>query len=95
MTALLTAVDTRIKATGTACYITSFDTLLPSIGPQDAEQSIPGFIAAGLDFPEGGAAAPRPYAIIATTEDMFPFAGAQKSEAEARQFYQLFGADAT
>ena len=34
MTALLAAVDTRIKATGTACYITSFDTLLPSIGPQ-------------------------------------------------------------
>jgi acetyl esterase/lipase len=95
MTALLAAVDRRIKATGTACYITSFDTLLPSIGPQDAEQSIPGFIAAGLDFPDWvELAAPRPYAIIATTEDMFPFAGAQKSEAEARRFYQLFGADA-
>ena len=95
MTALLAAVDTRIKAAGTACYITSFDTLLPSIGPQDAEQSIPGFIAAGLDFPDWvELAAPRPYAIIATTEDMFPFAGAQKSEAEARRFYQLFRADA-
>jgi dienelactone hydrolase len=95
MTALLAAVDTRIKATGTACYITSFDTLLPSIGPQDAEQSIPGFIAAGLDFPDWvELAAPRPYAIIATTEDMFPFEGAQKTEAEARRFYQLFGADA-
>jgi len=94
MTALLAAVDTRIKATGTACYITSFDTLLPSIGPQDAEQSIPGFIAAGLDFPDWvELATPRPYAIIATTEDMFPFAGAQKTEAEARRFYQLFGAD--
>jgi hypothetical protein len=95
MTALLAAVDKRIKATGTACYITSFDTLLPSIGPQDAEQSIPGFIAAGLDFPDWvELAAPRPYAIIATTEDMFPFAGAQKTEAEARRFYQMFGADA-
>jgi len=95
MTALLSALDTRIKATGTACYITSFDTLLPSIGPQDAEQSSPGFIAAGLDFPDWvELAAPRPYAIIATTSDMFPFAGAQASEAEARRIYKLFGADA-
>ncbi|MEO6816389.1 MAG: acetylxylan esterase [Edaphobacter sp.] len=95
MTALLGALDPRIKATGTACYITSFDTLLPAIGPQDAEQSIPNFIASGLDFPDWvELAAPRPYAIIATTEDMFPFAGAQKSEAEARRFYGLFNADA-
>jgi len=94
MTALLGALDSRIKATGTACYITSFDTLLPSIGPQDAEQSIPDFIASGLDFPDWvELAAPRPYAIIATTEDMFPFAGAQKSEEEARRFYRLFGAE--
>lgn len=95
MTALLGALDSRIKATGTACYTTSFDTLLPAIGPQDAEQSIPNFIASGLDFPDWvELAAPRPYAIIATTEDMFPFAGAQKTEAEARRFYGLFGADA-
>lgn len=95
MTALLSALDSRIKATGTACYITSFDTLLPAIGPQDAEQSTPRFIASGLDFPDWvELAAPRPYAIIATTEDMFPFAGAQKTEAEARHFYGLFGADA-
>lgn len=95
MTALLGALDPRIKAIGTACYITSFDTLLPSIGPQDAEQSIPGFIASGLDFPDWvELAAPRPYAIIATTEDMFPFAGVQATEAEARRFYGLFHADA-
>jgi cephalosporin-C deacetylase-like acetyl esterase len=95
MTALLGALDSRIKATGTACYTTSFDTLLASIGPQDSEQSTPGFIAAGLDFPDWiELAAPRPYAIIATTSDMFPFAGAQTTESEARRFYQLFGADA-
>lgn len=95
MTALLGALDTRIKAVGTACYITSFDTLLPAIGAQDAEQSTPNFIASGLDFPDWvELAAPRPYAIIATTEDMFPFAGTQKTEAEARRFYGLFGADA-
>ncbi|CAN5445090.1 alpha/beta hydrolase family protein [soil metagenome] len=99
MTALITALDSRVAAAGTACFITSFDTLLPSIGPQDGEQSIPGFIAAGssgtgLDFPDWvELAAPRPYAIISTTSDMFPFTGAQKSEAEARAFYKLFDAD--
>ena len=93
MTALLGALDPRIKATGTACYTTSFATLLPALGPQDAEQSIPNFIASGLDFPDWvELAAPRPYAIIATTEDMFPFAGAEATEAEARRFYSLFGA---
>lgn len=95
MTAMLSALDSRIKATGTACYITSFDTLLPAIGAQDAEQSIPNFIASGLDFPDWvELAAPRPYAIISTTEDMFPFAGAKKTEAEARRFYGIFHADA-
>ncbi|HEY4357160.1 MAG TPA: acetylxylan esterase [Acidobacteriaceae bacterium] len=95
MTAMLSAMDPRIQVTGTACYITSFDKLLPSIGPQDGEQSIPNFIASGLDFPDWvELAAPHPYAIISTTEDMFPFAGAQATEAEARRFYGLFGADA-
>jgi dienelactone hydrolase len=91
MTALLGALDPRVAAIGTACYITSFDTLLPAIGPQDGEQSTPGWIAAGLDFPDWvELAAPRPYAIIATASDMFPYAGARSSAAEARRFYALF-----
>jgi cephalosporin-C deacetylase-like acetyl esterase len=91
MTALLGALDPRVQAIGTACYITSFDTLLPSIGPQDSEQSTPDFIASGLDFPDWvELAAPRPYAIISTASDMFPYAGARTSAAEARRFYALF-----
>jgi cephalosporin-C deacetylase-like acetyl esterase len=91
MTALLGALDSRVHAIGTACYITSMDTLLPSIGPQDAEQSTPGFIAAGLDFPDWvELAAPRPYAIIGTVGDMFPWAGLLASAREARRFYALF-----
>ena len=90
-TALLGAIDTRVKAMGTACYITSFDTLLPSIGPQEAEQSIPNFIASGYDLADWvELAAPRPYAIISTASDMFPYAGAKASVSEARRFYSLF-----
>ena len=91
MTALTAALDTRIADIGVACYTTSFDTLLPSIGPQDGEQSSPRFISSGLDFPDWiELAAPRPYAVVATYSDMFPFAGARNTVIEARRFYSLF-----
>src|ERR1039458_1107280 len=93
-TAVLAALDDRVQAAGTACYITSFDQLLPSAtGVQEAEQSIPHFIEQGLDFADWvEAAAPRPYAIISTTADMFPFEGARQSYEEARRIYGLYGA---
>ena len=94
MTALLAGLDPRVAAAGVACYTTSFDALLASIGPQDSEQSIPGFIAAGLDFPDWVELfAPKPYAIIATTNDMFPFAGVKTSAAEAARFYKVMGSE--
>jgi cephalosporin-C deacetylase-like acetyl esterase len=91
MTALLGALDTRVHAIAVACYLTSFDTLLPTLGPQDAEQSTPNFIASGLDFPDWvELAAPRPCAIISTAQDMFPYAGALSTVTESRRFYALF-----
>lgn len=91
ITALVGALDPRLAAVGTACYITSFDKLLPSIGPQDAEQSTPRFISSGLGFPDWiEEAAPRPYAVIETYEDMFPFAGGRATVIEARRFYSIF-----
>lgn len=91
ITALTGALDTRIAAIGTACYITSFDALLPALGPQDAEQSTPRFISSGLGFPDWiELAAPRPYAVLSTYSDMFPFAGARSTVIEARRFYSLF-----
>lgn len=93
MTAYLGALDPRVKAVATACYVTDFDHLLGSIGPQDGEQSIPGFIAAGLDIADWiELAAPKPYAVISTTEDMFPFAGASAAVAEAQRFWAIDGA---
>jgi cephalosporin-C deacetylase-like acetyl esterase len=94
VTAYLAALDERIKAAATACYITSADELLPSpAGPQEAEQSLPQFIEQGLDFGDWvEAAAPRPYAIVSTTEDMFPFAGARQTYEEAKRVYGLYGA---
>jgi len=93
VTAYLAAFDRRLKAAGVACYITSFNALLGTIGPQEAEQSIPGFINHGFDFPDWiEAAGPLPYAVISTTDDMFPFEGARKSFNEAKRTYELYGA---
>lgn len=93
VTAYLAALDERVAAAASACYVTTFAQLLGTVGPQEGEQSLPGFIAEGLDFADWvAAAAPRPYAVVSTTEDMFPFAGARDTFEEARRFYGLFGA---
>jgi len=81
-----------------ACYITSFQELLPSAtGVQEAEQSIPHFVEPSLDF-QGldfgdwvEAFAPKPYAIISTTNDMFPFEGARHTYDEAKRIYGIYG----
>lgn len=91
-TAYLAAMDDRVKAAGVACYVNDFRHLLAGPGPQDGEQSIPGFIAAGLDVPDWvELAAPKPYAVISTTEDMFPFDGAKAAVAEAKRFWGVYG----
>ena len=94
-TAYLAALDDRVKVAGVACYITSFKELLPSAtGVQEAEQSIPHFIEQGLDFGDYVELfAPKPYAIISTTNDMFPFEGAKQTYAEAKGVYRLYGAE--
>ncbi|HEY0264916.1 MAG TPA: acetylxylan esterase [Granulicella sp.] len=93
LSAYLTALDTRVKAGAVACYLTTYDALLKSIGPQDGEQVIPDFIKDGLDFADlVEMTAPRAYAQISTTEDMFPFVGAKATNEEAERIYSLYGA---
>lgn len=94
-TAYLAALDDRVKVAGVACYITSFKELLPSAtGVQEAEQSIPHFIEEGLDFGDWVELfAPKPYAIISTANDMFPFEGTKQTREEAARFYKLYGAE--
>ncbi len=92
-TAYLAAMDQRIKVAATACYITSMQELLPATGNQEAEQSIPNFIADGFDFGDWvEMAAPIPYAIVSTEDDMFPFAGARQTFEEVKRIYGLYKA---
>ncbi|WP_269714718.1 alpha/beta hydrolase [Caulobacter sp. NIBR2454] len=92
VTAFLAALDERVKATAVACYMNTFRHVLAGPGPQEAEQSPPGFIAAGLDVPDWvELAAPKPYAIISTEQDFFPFEGARTAYEEARRIWGLYG----
>jgi hypothetical protein len=94
ITAYFAALDERVKAAGVGCYLTSEQQLLIATGPQDAEQSIPGFIAAGLDFPDWiELFAPKPYAMVSTTTDIFPYAGAKTTFEEAKRFYAVMGVE--
>lgn len=93
VTSFLTALDDRVKAAASACYVNTFRHVLSGPGPQEAEQSPPGFIAAGLDVPDWvELAAPRPYAIVSTEADFFPFEGARAAYEEARRIWGLYGA---
>jgi cephalosporin-C deacetylase-like acetyl esterase/enamine deaminase RidA (YjgF/YER057c/UK114 family) len=90
--AYLAAMEPRIRVTAAASYLTSFTELLPGNGPQDAEQTLPNFIAGGLDFADWvELAAPRPYAIVAFEKDFFPIGGAKWTFEEARRIYSLYG----
>lgn len=92
--AYLAAMDPRIRAAAVSSYTTSFKELLPGNGPQDAEQTLPFFIQSGLDFADWiELAAPTPYAVIAFEDDFFPFAGANWTYNEARNFYSHFNAE--
>ena len=92
-TALLQVVEPRLAAAAPACYITSWEKLWGSHGPQDSEQVFPGFLKDGLDFADFLTAfAPRPVKIIAAIRDAFPIEGTRASYAEAQRTFGLLGA---
>lgn len=91
-TAYLAALDERFAVAASSCYITSWSRLLETIGPQDAEQCLPGWLAAGLDHGDFIAAfAPKPFLILSAIRDFFSIAGARATFAEAQRTYMLAG----
>lgn len=93
VTTYISALDPRVKVAAPACYINTFREVFA--GPTgDAEQSLPGFIEAGLDIADYiELFAPKPWLIGSTREDFFPVAGAQHAFEEAQRWYGWFGAD--
>src|SRR5215472_6467791 len=92
-TAYIAALDDRIQVAAPSCYITSWRLMLHTIGPQDAEQSIPFWLQDGLDYPDYlYAFAPKPYLLLSAIRDFFPIAGARETFAEAVKVYSAIGA---
>jgi cephalosporin-C deacetylase-like acetyl esterase len=88
----ISALDPRVKVAAPLCYMQSFEVLFP--GPiGDSEQSPPGFLAKGLDQTDYVELfAPKPWFIGSTKEDFFTPAGAKVLYEEARNFYEILGA---
>lgn len=94
ITAYLGALDNRILATAPECYITSYEYIYKSIGPQCAEQNLYKMIGEGLDHADFiEARAPKPTMIIGTTRDFFSIQGTRESYLEAKGMYNALDAE--
>jgi cephalosporin-C deacetylase-like acetyl esterase len=92
-TAYLSVLDDRIKVAAPSCYLTSWKSLLATMGPQDAEQNLPSSLAAGIDHADLVAAfAPKPYLILSAVHDFFPIEGSRATFGEAKRLYELAAA---
>lgn len=92
LTSFLMAVDDRIKAAAASCYLTTYERLLATIGPQDTEQNIGGMIAAGYDHPDFVVArAPAPTLMCVATRDFFDIEGAWQNYRENKKSFGTLG----
>lgn len=90
--AYVAAIDERISAAAPENYITSFTRLLQSIGPQDAEQNLPGQVVAGIDHADLlEVRAPKPTVMLTTTRDIFSIQGARETAREVSRIYKAYG----
>ena len=91
-TSYLMALDDRIAAAAPSCYITGFEALLSTIGPQDAEQNIFGQLAFGMDHADYlMMRAVTPILICAATEDFFDIQGTWTCFRHAKRLYSRLG----
>jgi cephalosporin-C deacetylase-like acetyl esterase len=91
-TSYFMAIDPRITCAAPSCYITSLRRLFETIGPQDAEQNIPGQVALGIDHADYiEACLPNPVLICAASDDFFDIAGTWETFQEAKNFYGRYG----
>src|SRR5262245_21459971 len=92
LTSYLMALDDRIVAAAPSCYLTTLERLFATIGPQDAEQNIPGQVAFGMDQSDYVfLRAPRPTLMLVATRDFFDIDGAWTTFREAKGLYGLLG----
>lgn len=92
-TAYLMALDDRIVAAAPGCYLTTFQKLIETKGPQDGEQNLFGQVAFGLDQADYCLMrAPQPTLILAGVRDAtFDFGGTWDLFRDVKRFYSRLG----
>ncbi|MBI3823654.1 MAG: prolyl oligopeptidase family serine peptidase [Planctomycetes bacterium] len=92
MTAYLMALDDRIVCAAPSCYITSLERLFATIGPQDAEQNIPGQVAFGMEHVDYlTMRAPKPTLMCIASQDYFDQQGSWTTFREASVLFSKLG----
>jgi cephalosporin-C deacetylase-like acetyl esterase len=92
LTSYLMALDERIVCAAPSCYLTTFERLIDTIDPQDAEQNVHGQIAFGMDHPDYVMMrAPRPTLICCATRDFFDISGTWDNFRQAKRLYTRLG----
>jgi cephalosporin-C deacetylase-like acetyl esterase len=90
--AYLAALEPRLAAAVSSCYITRWRELWSGPGPQDAEQIMPGMVSSGVDFADFALAfSPKPFLITSAIKDYFPIAGARATYQEVAGHYERLG----
>ncbi len=93
LTSYTMALDSRVLCAAPACYLTTFDRLIDTSGPQDSEQNIFGQLAHGLDHPDYVIMrAPKPTLISSTTSDFFDISGSWDNLRQSKRIYARLGA---
>jgi dienelactone hydrolase len=91
-TSHITCLDDRISMAAPSCFVTTFLYNLRNELPTDAEQVIPGWIAAGLDMADFFIARiPRPTILIGQEKDFFDVRGLRETYAELKRLYTILG----
>lgn len=87
-TSYLMSIDPRITCAVVCCYLTSFERLIATAGPQDAEQHFHNQIGCGLNHAEFAIMqAPRPLLFGTATRDFFDIEGSWDTFRQAKRIY--------
>jgi cephalosporin-C deacetylase-like acetyl esterase len=89
----LVAMDNRIKVAAVNSYIMNEQTLYSTIGPQTGSQNLSYEGIYGIDHPDYITMfAPKPFMILAATQDFFDIGATRQTYADAQKVYEKLGA---
>jgi len=92
LTSYVMALDDRIYCAAPACYLTTFEHLIQTLGPQDSEQNIFAQLKLGIDQSDYVLLrAPKPTLISATTDDFFGISGTWVNYRQNKKLYTRLG----